>query len=521
VFNVDQDRGKVLSRNSYVARLICCDAALKIGILALESGQYAVVEYNALCGIRATRLGRLDGSLTTGHLLMLRALFHPIFTAGIPMRSLFICSAVLICSSLANATTTRVSEDSAAMEANGFSFSTKASDDGRFVVFTTNATNLFAGDTNAVSDVVLKDRLTGALTCMSCTSAGAPSNGASSGGAISGDGQFVSFQSDATNLVTGDSNALTDVFVRNLATAAVELISKTAAGVQTNGNSGQSRLTTDGRYVIFGSTATNLVTGDTNGIGDIFLKDRQTGVVTRESVVTGGGEAFNTLGGGGSISSAISGDGQYIAFTSGANTMAPGDTNNLIDFFVRDRSANTTVRLTNTAGTTGSCSDPAISKDGSMVGFTSSFADLVVGDTNAAGDVFYRSRTGGTLARVTGPAGLQTDGASEVPSFNATGTKLAFDSAATNLIATDTNALGDIFVTTLGAAPSTVRISTATDGTQSALGSSTFPWMAATAEDVVYSSSARNLIANDTNNVLDVFAFTPATMDGVFANGFE
>jgi hypothetical protein len=452
---------------------------------------------------------------------MLCALFHPIVTAGILMRSLYICSAFLFFSTLIHATTTRLSESSSGLEATGSSLSARVSDDGRLAVFTTNASNLFTGDTNAVSDVVLKDRQTGALTCMSCTPAGVPGDGASSIGAISGDGAFVSFQSAATNLVAGDSNGVIDVFVRNVATGAIELISKTAAGVQGNGTSGQSRLTTDGRFVVFGSTASNLVTGDTNGIADIFLKDRQTGALTRESVVTGGGEAFNTNLGGGSTTATISGDGSIIAFVSGANTLAPGDSNNLIDFYVHDRGANTTVRLTNTAGTTGSCSDPAISKDGSMVGFTSSFADLVSGDTNAAGDVFYRSRSGGTLARVTAPAGAEPNGASEVPSFNASGTKLAFDSTATNLVANDTNTRGDIFVTTLTATPTIIRVNTANDGSEAQTGASTFPWMAAVAEDVVYSSGAINLVPNDTNATVDVFAYTPAAMDGVFANGFE
>ena len=421
----------------------------------------------------------------------------------------------------AYAITTRLSETTQALEADSSSFSVKLSDDGRFAVFQTNATNLFAADTNGVSDVVLKDLQTGVLTCMSCAAGGVVGDGASSSPAISGDGRFVAFQSAATNLVAGDSNIATDVFVREIATGALEIASRatSVAGAVGGATSGQARLSSTGQFVVYSSVASNLVTGDTNTQADVFVRDRLNSVTTRVSVATGGAQASGGVGG--ATASTISADGRFIVFTSGQQTLSPGDGNNLADAFLHDRQSTTTERLSTTLGSTGSCLDPTISADGSMVAFSSSFADLVPGDTNAARDTFYRARTGAVLTRITAAGGVEANSTLEVPSFNGNGTKIAFQSAASNLVASDTNASNDIFSLNIATGVIT-RISVSSAGVE-ANGSSTFPWYANNSDIVAFSSGASNLIANDANATVDTFANRLSSVDPdiLLRDGFE
>ena len=421
----------------------------------------------------------------------------------------------------AYAITTRLSETTLALEADSSSFSVKLSDDGRFAVFQTNATNLIAGDINAASDVVLKDLQTGILTCMSCAAGGVVGDGASTSPAISGDGRFVAFQSAATNLVAGDSNIATDVFVREIATGALEIASRVTgvAGAQGLATSGQARLSSTGQFVVFSSTATNLVSGDTNTQADAFVRDRLTSVTSRVSVATGGAQASGGVGG--ATASTISADGRFVVFTSGQQTLSAGDTNTLTDAFLHDRQNVSTERLTSTAGSTGSCLDPTISPDGSMVAFSSTFTDLVPGDTNAVRDTFYRARTGTVLTRIAAAGAVEANGALEVPSFNGNGTKIAFQSAASNLVAGDTNASNDIF--SLAIATGVIsRVSVSTAGIE-ANGSSTFPWYAGASDIVAFSSGASNLIANDANASVDTFANRLSSVDPdiLFRDGFE
>lgn len=421
----------------------------------------------------------------------------------------------------AYAITTRLSETTLGGESDSASFSVKLSDNGRFAVFQTNATNLITADSNGVSDVVLKDLQTGVLTCMSCAAGGIVGDGASTSPTISGDGRFVAFQSAATNLVAGDSNVATDVFVREIATGALEIASRATgvAGAPGVATSGQARLSSTGQFVVFSSIAANLVSGDTNAQADVFVRDRLNSGTTRVSVATGGGQASGGFGG--ATASTISADGRFVVFTSGQQTLSVGDTNNLADAFMHDRQTTTTERLSTTAGTTGSCLDPTISADGSMVAFSSTFADLVTGDTNAARDTFYRARTSAVLTRITAAGAVEANGPLEVPSLNGNGTKIAFQSAASNLIAVDTNASNDIFNLNIGTGVIS-RISVSTAGLE-ATGSSTFPWYASNSDIVAFSSGASNLIANDANASVDTFANRLSSVDPdvILQNGFE
>jgi lysophospholipase L1-like esterase len=230
--------------------------------------------------------------------------------------------------------TERVSGGSGDNQANGSSFSERMSADGRLIAFASNATNLVPGDTNGLRDVFVYDRLTGGTERVSVDSNGSEGNGATGEEAwISGDGRFVSFTSDATNLVPGDTNGVTDVFVHDRQTGATERVSVASDGTQANDSPLVfSSTSADGRYVTFGSSATNLVTGDTNGRTDVFVRDRQAHVTTRVDLDDAANQPNDN-----SANPVMSSDGRFVAFASVATNLVAGDTNGLDDVFVRDR----------------------------------------------------------------------------------------------------------------------------------------------------------------------------------------
>ncbi len=212
--------------------------------------------------------------------------------------------------------------------------------DGRYVAFASFASNLVPGDTNSLTDVFVHDRQTGKTTRASVDSAGGEANGISILPAISADGRFVTFTSFASNLVPGDTNSLTDVFVHDRQTGKTTKVSVDSAGGEANGISFNHVISADGRFVAFTSLASNLVPGDHNGLRDIFVHDRQTGETTRVSVDSAGGEAN-----GSSMFPAISADGRFVAFTSFAFNLVAGDHNGLRDVFVQDRQTGETTRV--------------------------------------------------------------------------------------------------------------------------------------------------------------------------------
>ncbi len=167
-----------------------------------------------------------------------------------------------------------------------------------------------------------------------------------------------------------------------------------------NGGSLEPSISADGRFVAFQSVARDLVSGDTNNTTDVFVYDRQTGAVTRVSVSSGG-----TQGNDASYSAAISADGRYVAFRSAATTLEPGDTNNTDDIFVHDRQTGQTTRvsLDSAVNRVMAGDTPSISGDGRFVAFQSTATNLVTGDTNGVGDIFVRDRqTETTNARFPG-----------------------------------------------------------------------------------------------------------------------
>ena len=401
-------------------------------------------------------------------------------------------------------TTERVSLATGGAEAiGGDSYPPAISADGRFVVFASGATNLVSGDTNAAYDIFVHDRQTGTTERVSVATGGGQANSTSYDPAISADGRFVAFYSYATNLVSGDTNGATDVFVHDRQTGTTERVSVATGGGQATGSSYIPAISADGRFVAFYSLAPDLVSGDTNGKTDVFVHDRQTGTTERVSVATGGTEAD-----GSSYNPAISADGRFVAFHSGATNLVGGDTNVANDVFVHDRQTGTTERVsvaTNGGQANDTSANAAISADGRFVAFQSIATNLIGGDTNGSSDVFVHDRQTGTTARVsvvTG-GGQATGGHSFDPAIGADGRFVAFYSTATDLVGGDTNTSYDVFVHDRQTG-TTERVSVATNGGQ-ANATSANAAISADGHFVAFQSIANNLVGGDNNGFADVF----------------
>jgi len=178
--------------------------------------------------------------------------------------------------------------------------------------------------------VFVRDTVAGTTTRVSVDSVGTQANAESREAAISGDGRYVGFRSSASNLVAGDTNGADDVFVRDTVAGTTTRVSVLSDGTQANADSTAPAFSADGRYVAFGSSASNLVAGDTNGFLDVFVRDTVAGTTTRVSVDAVGAEANLP-----SLGSAFSADGRYVAFVSLASNLVAGDTNSTSDVIVR------------------------------------------------------------------------------------------------------------------------------------------------------------------------------------------
>ena len=366
--------------------------------------------------------------------------------------------------------TTRVSVTSSGAQAKpapgpdafGGSQAESMSANGRYLVFRSEAPNLVPGDTNGAEDVFLRDRRTHRTTRISVGRAGRQANGPSRGGAITPDARYVAFVSEASNLVPGDRNGKSDVFVRDLRTGRTTLISVSSSGRRANGDSEQVAISADGRYLAFESAATNLVLHDTNNLPDIFLRDRKTRLTTRVSLTSRGGQATGRRYSNGSNVPAISADGRFVAFHSDTTNLVPGDTNRTFDIFVHDRVSGRTQRVS--VGDHGQQANAeslgalAISSDGRYVAFSSLASNLVKGDANGITDVFVRDlRRHKTRLVSLGSTNRQGADASWIAgsgaAFSATDRFLVFGSWAPDLVPGDTNSSADAFVRDLRRAP--------------------------------------------------------------------
>jgi Tol biopolymer transport system component len=294
--------------------------------------------------------------------------------------------------------TRRVSVGPGGQQADDESFLPTISASGRFVAFESFATNLVARDRNGTYDVFVRDRMAEVTRRVSVGPGGQEGNRGSRDPAISADGRFVAFDSYAWDFVAGDTNGKQDVFVRDRKAQLTRRVSVGAGGQQANRRSYCMAISASGRFVLFASNATNLVAGDTNGEYDVFVRDRKAQLTRRVSVGAGGQQANDF-----SFDSAISTDGRFVVFVSSASNLVAGDTNGKQDVFVRDRVAQVTRRVSVGPGgqqANGLSDDVAISAGGRFVAFVSDASNLVAGDTNHTTDVFVRDRVAQVTRRV-------------------------------------------------------------------------------------------------------------------------
>jgi hypothetical protein len=426
------------------------------------------------------------------------------------MRSMISLAAVLVAASLAAAqegVTSRVNLDSSGAQALASASAQPAiSADGRFVAFWSQANNLVPGDTNGCADTFVHDMQNGATTRVSVDSSGLQSDSFSTGpSAVSADGRFVAFASKATNLVPNDTNFNVDVFVHDMQSGMTERVSVSSSGVEGDLWSDCSRfaISSNGRYVAFSSVSTNLVAGDTNGTADVFVRDRTLGKTNRVSVDSGGLQGNRD-----SWSSAISGNGRFVAFLS-QSTFVPNDTNSTADIYLFDRlGALTTLASVDSNGVQGNgySFDPALSATGRFLAFESVSSNLIVGDSNAAVDEFVRDLGLGTTTRVNvSSTGEQAQGDSRNLSISADGRFVAFESYASNLVSGDTNGVNglDTFVHDR-ITGSTVRTGVDSSGAQ-ADATCYQGTISGDGRRIAFQSSASNLVPNDTNGACDIF----------------
>jgi len=381
---------------------------------------------------------------------------------------------------------------------NSASYWGSASSGARYVAFQSYATNLAGGGSGA--DIFVRDMRTSQVRCVSGAPAGVP-NGASSSPSISSSGQVVAFASNSTNLVAGDTNSSWDVFCRSLSATAATAASVSSEGVLGNGDSSSPSLSANGRYVAFVSAASNLADGDSGTYDDIYVRDLVAGVTKRVSVGVGGVEAN-----GHSSAPSINAGGTKVAFASRASNLVPGDTNGCTDVFVVDVATLVVTRAsvggTNTQANLGSYA-PSISGSGSRVAFESLATNLVAKDTNDVRDVFVRDLVARSTSRASvSSKGRQGSAESREPSLSSAGTRVAFSSSAPNLVSGDTNGRADIFVRSLSA-KSTIRVSRPPTG--QVKGSCGGAALSPEGSRVVYQSAASNIVGHDSNRRSDVF----------------
>ena len=402
------------------------------------------------------------------------------------------------------AVTGLVSVSTTGATGNGPATANEVSGLGRFVAIRSSASNLVAGDTNGVDDVFVRNTLSETTTRVSVSTAGTQANGASDQPSISSNGRWVAFRSAATNLVAGDTNGQTDVFLRDLQKKTTIRVSvKNSGGGQTTGGGATNpQVSSDGNEVLFASSATNVVDFDLNAQPDVFVRNISGGfteietVTSTEFALTAGGSAPR-----------FSGNGRYVAF--GSDTTQIGvDTNGATDIFLRDRVNGTTEKVSTASNgdqADGSSQFPDVSDDGRYVVFQSMATDLTSAVDNVAStDVFRRDRQLATTELVTRNNAQQPSNAGGgVAQVSADGNKVVFASSGTNLVAGDTNGDSDVFARDI-AAGTTTRVNVKTAGGQSD-GLSITPSISPEGSAVSFATVATDLYDQDANDTFDVY----------------
>jgi Tol biopolymer transport system component len=397
-------------------------------------------------------------------------------------------------------------------ESDGYSSTPSLSANGRFVAFSSSASNWVEGDTNNNNDIFVYDRRLGVTERVSVSNSGGENRSPSYNPSLSADGRYVAFQSSTTDLIEGVPVGSSGIFVYDRDANTVELVSgdrnNPSTSTSATGIAGNAKISADGRYVAFKSSANNLVEGDTNNKTDVFVHDRELKVTERVSVGSRDEGSIDLIQSNqDSDQPMISADGRFVAFTSSASNLVENDTNNTSDIFVYDRQSDTVERVSlSSSGEQGNgfANAPSISADGRYVSFSSAASNLVEGDTNRVGDVFVYDRTTQVSERVSvDSVGAQSNGFSFNHGLSADGRYASYSTVASNLLGRSSLRNRDVFVYDRESKTSE-RVSLSHDGI-AGNGDSRESVLSADGRFVAFQSSASNLLADDTNARTDIF----------------
>lgn len=429
----------------------------------------------------------------------------------------------------------RISVDSAGVQANATSNLPVLSHDGRYVAFSSTATNLVAGGTSGARHVYLRDRQTSTTTLIT-RHLGVEANGDSDAPVLSADGRFLAFHTTASNLGPVDGNGSTDVYLLDRQTNTFVVVSNGSSGP--SGASCCPGISADGRWVAFYSGASDIVMNDTNGFADAFVFDR-TNIGTPVQMVSVGlggapadfGSGFAGQGatsGQMAVSSHPNGTDCYVAFQSMASNLVPGAITGMTTIFLRDTGTATTSLISATttgAPVFGACLGVGMSADSRYIVFNTSAAGVVPGDTSY-GDTFVRDRFASTTRKVslssqqiTAAGGPFMSPFPYHPSISADGRFVAFESHAANLVPNDSNNRNSIFVRDL-IDNRTWRIDSGQTGAQ-ANNECVAAWISGDGSTVAFASTSTNIVTPDTNVATDLFveSFRPTTYGYCFGDG--
>jgi WD40-like Beta Propeller Repeat len=453
-------------------------------------------------------------------------------------------ASVLVASSFAQTVNaiTRISQGINGQQPNEDSINPFVSANGRYVVYSSLASNLVAGDSNNAYDVFWVDTQTGQTQRVSVAGNGTQSNDFSAGASVSGDGRFVVFRSHANNLVANDTNGSADIFVRDIQLQQTRLINLSSTGTQATVTDADDWaginpvISDDGSHIAYVSEAANLVAGDNNFAADVFIHrmsdQSTTRVSTNSSGQQGNGNSGNSglraLGGARHID--ISANGRRVVFVSDASNLVPGDTNQNDDVFFKDLDTGQTRRMSLLANGSqsnaleGSINTPRISGDGNWIAFETNKPGFVPEDTDAKFDIYARAVTGTTNFLVTrnylGAQSQYSPGFFYGLDISSTGRFVSFRSFARDYVPNISSRTVKVYLRDLEARKNYELITRRVDDERSVFGLD-LP-ISADARTLVLDSDASYLVNNDINSRDDVFKLDLADLSALqFSDGFD
>ena len=399
------------------------------------------------------------------------------------------------------------------------------SEDGRYVLFTSGSSDLGPTDTNGNPDLYLRDRQAGTTELISINAAGTDSgNGNTFAGTMSDDGRYVVFTSSSDDLVANDTNGNNDLFIRDRQSGTTTMISRNLSA--TNGGDDDAQnfsITPDAAFIVYTTLASDMVANDTNVGNDIFLYDRVAGtntLISRNASGDAGNDGSDISG-----HQCISDDGRYIVFTSDASDIISGDTNGFADAFLYDTTTSTYTRIStvagdDTTGGNGETGNPVISGDGSRIVMWTLASDLVtsVPDTNMDSDYISYLVATGEKALVTpnasGTAAASGGSNRSGPRLSDDGRYFAWESSMQDLTSdTNVGTDNDIYLRDLVNGVTTL-VSINASGTASCNAQNDDVQLSANGRFVTYESSCTDLTTDsDINAAKDTFMYD--SQDGI------